>query len=435
MLILGNLYNQQNSLWVVVLSSIEIDGYNYVKKTNIIDDIVMYQYNIEIGDKPKYIQVGNETITIPNVKPQLNNTSVYFVSCDGQNIKKYENSNPIVVYNVNDNTDMWKKLYMDIKADMNIHKYVIHLGDQMYMDDAHDELIKNKTTNDEDTVRSTYYDVYKSNYANKYKKKILKSAYNVMIGDDHDIIDNYKSVPTNLTGTMLKNAKEMYKIFQEDLYGVTDHDIKHLVFNDFQIIIPDLRKYRQLITDTTTKYPIMGETQMIEFGNIVKNTPTNIKRTYYVSTIPLVGVNKTLDKIIGIVSGNTTVNIDDYISSNTYLTERVHIMNKLFELDNVVVIGGDYHYAEYYTFVKNGKTMKQITTSPISSDAITLRSPWYKKVLAWILTKLFYDKIIGDITIDKKWSVFDYNYLKITKNNARLCCYDKSKSKSIGMDV
>ena len=45
---------------------------------------------------------------------------------------------------------------------------------------------------------------------------------------------------------------------------------------DFQIIIPDLRKYRQLVTDTTTKYPIMGQTQMTEFKNIVKNTSLQI---------------------------------------------------------------------------------------------------------------------------------------------------------------
>ena len=48
MLILGNLYEQQDSLWVVVLSSIELDKYIYVKKTKVVDDIFVYQYNIEI---------------------------------------------------------------------------------------------------------------------------------------------------------------------------------------------------------------------------------------------------------------------------------------------------------------------------------------------------------------------------------------------------
>jgi hypothetical protein len=433
LLILGNMYYQDDSLWVIVMSSTELDGYRYFKKTMIIDDIIIYQYKIKIDNESKNIQIGYKTIIIPNIKPQLNNTSLYFVSCDGQNTKKYNFSNPIKVYNVIDDTDMWKKLYMDIKADTNFHKYVIHLGDQVYMDDAHDELIKNNTSNDTYTVRRTYYDVYNLNYNNKYKKKVLRNAYNVMIRDDHETISNYKTIPNNLTQIMLDNVNDMYKIFQEDLYGVEKHNIKHLVFKDFQIIIPDLRKYRQPITDNITKYPIMSETQMTEFDDIVKNTQSEIKRTYYVSTIPLVGVDKKLDKLISIISGNTNVNIDDYISSNNYLTERVFIINKLFELDNVVVIGGDYHYAEYYTFVKNGKTIKQITTSPISSDPLILQSSWYKKAIGWILINLFYDITIDNITINKEWFIFDYNYLKATNKNALLCCYNEDNSKSIAL--
>jgi len=433
MFILGNLYRQNDSLWVIALSSFKLIGYKYFKKTNIVDDNVIYQYNIEIDDENTNIQIGHKTIHIPNVKPQLNNTSVYFVSCDGQNTKY--NSNPISIYNVSDDTDMWKKLYMDIKADTNIHKYVIHLGDQVYMDEAHNELINNKMTNDDYVTRRIYYDVYKSNYANKYKKKILKSAYNIMIGDDHEIIENFGSVPNNLTETMLNNVKEMYEIFQQDLYGVKQHDIKHLVFNDFQIIIPDLRKYRKPITDNITKYPIMGENQMTEFDDIVKNTPPNIKRTYYVSTIPLVGIDKIMDKVMCIAIGdiNNTINADNYVSSNTYSAEQKYILNKLFELDNVVVVGGDYHYAEYYTFVKNGKTIKQIITSPISSDPAVLNYPLFYKALGYILALLLYDRTISGINIDKKWSIFDYNYLKITKDNATLSCYNTYNSKSIEM--
>lgn len=435
MLILGNLYNQDDSLCVIVLSSIEIDGYKYFKKTHIIDDIVIYQYNIEIDDETKNIQIGDELITIPNVKPELNNTSVYFVSCDGQNNKKYKYSNPIKIYNVSDDTDMWKKLYMDIKTDTNIHKYVIHIGDQVYMDDAHDELIQNKMMDDENTLRRTYYDVYKSNYNNRYKKEVLRSAFNVMIGDDHDLIDNYGSVPNNLTPTMLNNVKKMYHVFQEDLYGVKEHDIKHLVFKDFQIIIPDLRKYRNPITDNIAKYPIMGETQMTEFDNIVQNTPTNIKRTYYVSTTPLVGVNKILDFILDELSGGQAdYHLDYYIASSTYTNEQKYVLAKLFELNrDVVVICGDYHMADYYTFVKNGKCIKQITTSPVSSDPLGLRSPLYLRLLGWLLNKLLYDRTIDDIAIKKKWFVFDYNFLKMTHKDAVLSCYDECNSKCIEM--
>jgi phosphodiesterase/alkaline phosphatase D-like protein len=434
MLILGNLYNHKNSLWIIVLSSFELDDYKYFKKSQIIDGVIIYQYNIEISDNSN-IKLGSyKTICIPNVKPMLNNTSVYFVSCDGQNIKLYNSSNPIDVYNVSDDTDMWKKLYMDIKADTNIHKYVIHLGDQVYMDGAHDELIKNNMTNDDDIIQKTYYEVYKLNYSNKYKKNVLESAYNIMIGDDHETIDNYGSVPNILTQTMLKNAKYMYKIFQEDLYGIKQHNIKHLLFNDFQIIIPDLRKYRKTITDNITKYPIMGQIQINELYDIIKNTQTKIKRTYYVNTIPFIGINKTSDIFWRIITRYTDLNSDNYFSSDGYSNERIHIMNELFKLNgDVIVVCGDYHYAEYHTFIKNDKIIKQITTSPISSDPIPLRAPLYKQILMWILTYLLYDRIIDKIKITKKWSVYDYNYLKITNNNAMLNCYNDYYSKSIDM--
>ena len=108
-------------------------------------------------------------------------------------------------------------------------------------------------------------------------------------------------------------------------------------------------------------------------------------------------------------------------------------MNKLFELSKVVVVCGDYHYAEHYTLVKNDKTIQQITTSPISSDPITLRSPFYEKMLGWFLTTLLYERTIDDIAIDKKWFVFDYNYLKATSTSTYLCCYDEKSSKSIEM--
>jgi len=431
MLILGNLYKQDDHLWVIVLSSYKLDGYKYFKKTIVVDEIVIYQYKIQIGEKDTHIQIADETIKITNVTPELNNTSVYFVSCDGQFMKQVNEIIPI--YNIEDD-DMWKKLYMDIQADTNTHKFVIHLGDQVYMDAAHKELIENKTTDNEDTVRRTYYNYYNVNYENKYKKKVLESVHNIMVGDDHEVIDGYGSIKNNLTEIMIENVKKMYKIFQEDLYGIEDHNIKHLVFQDFQMIIPDLRKYRKLYTDNTTKYPIMGETQMTELENIIKNTQDTIKRSYYVNTIPLVGVNKLLNNLISTVSGIKTLYIDDYISSDGYLNERIHIMNELFKINNdVVVIGGDYHYAEYYNFIKNSKTIKQITTSPISSAHPGIFKIKLIDNVSEILLKLLYDRIIADTFIEKKWIVLDYNYLKVTEQNATLRCCDDKNNKIISM--
>jgi hypothetical protein len=372
------------------------------------------------------------TIQVGNSIPSLENTSFFFVSCDGQNTKKYKNSNPISVYSTKDDTDMWKKLYNDICADPNPHKYVIHLGDQVYLDDAHDALMENGTMNDAQTVLRTYYDVYDKSFNNLYKKRILESCYNVMMGDDHDIIDNYKSVENNLTPTMLNSAMLMYKAFQDDLCDTNGlgSSIKHITGADFQVIIPDLRKHRRLITEKID-FPIMGKTQFDELSSIVQRTPSSISKTIYASTIPLVGVNSTLDTTIGLLSGNKTVNIDDYISSASYLRERAMVLDKLFELNNVTVVGGDYHYAEHYELSKNGKTVHQFTTSPISSDPITLRNPWCEQVLFSTLVRFMYDWNVDDnISVDKKWSVFDYNYLKMANGSAALCCYNSENNKT-----
>ena len=175
----------------------------------------------------------------------------------------------------------------------------------------------------------------------------------------------------------------------------------------------------------------MGKIQIKELDDIVKNTPIHIDRTYYVSTIPLVGVSKLFRSVSVFLTGDATLHRDDYTSSSNYSTERTYIMNKLFELRSVIVVGGDYHYGEYHTLVKGEKLMKQITTSPISSDPAVLRSPLYEKMLAWLLTTILYDRTIDDIAIDKKWFVFDYNYLKTTSKSASLCCYDEDNTKSI----
>ena len=438
MIIVGNLYEYEMQLFVNIISSNKLDDYKMFDSVNIVDDVVIYKYIIKINDINTKIIFGNKYIDIPNIKPTSDNTSLYFVSCDGQNSEKYSFTSPAKYYYSCNNCDMWKKLYLDIKADKNIHKFVIHLGDQVYLDDANDELINNKIIDDTE-IKRTYFNVYYDNFNKKYKKKILRTVHNIMIGDDHEFINSYKSIPNNLTPSMIKNAHLMYKTFQESLYSFQEHNIKHLLFSDSQIIIPDLRKYRQNNTDTYKKYPIFGETQMNEFENIIKRTK-NIKNTYYVSTTPLIGISRLISKIAKIILGNKLLYTDDYISSNTYLNERDYVINKLFELDNnVIIIGGDYHYSELYNLTQINKetnkikTIKEIITSPISSDPFLLRENIILQIFCRLINMFVYDRYIKSINvnINKKWSVYDYNYLKIINNNPKLICYNNKHNKII----
>jgi len=64
---------------------------------------------------------------------------------------------------------------------------------------------------------------------------------------------------------------------------------------------------------------------------------------------------------------------------------------------------------------------------------IGLTSPLHEKIIGSLLGKLIYDRIIDNITIEKKWFILDYNYLKTTDKNAMLCCYNDNNSKKINI--
>jgi len=60
MFILGNLFTQGKRLHVIVLSSTKLDGHEHCKRTKIVDDVIVYQYNIEIGVTTKAIRIGQD---------------------------------------------------------------------------------------------------------------------------------------------------------------------------------------------------------------------------------------------------------------------------------------------------------------------------------------------------------------------------------------
>jgi predicted nuclease of predicted toxin-antitoxin system len=353
---------------------------------------------------------------------------------------------PVNFYNIknkDDNSDMWKKLYMDLKKDKNHYKYVIHMGDQIYLDDAVEEIKLLDAENNDDKIKKIYYSKYKKNYNKKYKKKILGSAFNIMIQDNHDTGINYGD--ECLSKKMLKYSNLIYVTLQENLYGINNNIIKHLQLDDFQIIIPDIRKYRKSST-TTRQFPIMGKEQIKELNDIISNTPMKIKKTFYVNTLPFLTFNKYIDKLGFIIFSyylKKELKSDHYVSSDSYMNERKYVINKLFTLNNVIIVAGDKHFADYHILKKNDKKMLHITSSPISSNlASYLNSPseltnLIAKKSVTVSQKFMYEKKmnnINNITIKRKWMVEDYNYLKVNNGKAMLKCYLKKNNKTICLE-
>jgi hypothetical protein len=80
----------------------------------------------------------------------------------------------------------------------------------------------------------------------------------------------------------------------------------------------------------------------------------------------LVSVNKMLDKVLELLSDEIIdYRLDHYIALPIYTLEQKYVLGKLFEFNSVVIIiCGEMHMVDYYTFIKNGKTIKQIITYP-----------------------------------------------------------------------
>lgn len=446
MFVLGNLLYENNVSFIIVISSKELNGYTYFDKTNVTNSVTIFRYKIEIKANEN-IQIGKKNIYIPSKRPCLENTSIYFLSCDGVNGFEYTYPNiyvgPLKLYNIKNKQkdyDMWKKLYMDLKNDNNDYKYVVHIGDQVYMDDANYEVNLLDVQKNDNKIKKIYYSEYKKNYNKKYKKKVLESAFNVMIQDDHEFTDNYGVVSNkklDLSKKMLKYLDLMYVTFQENLYGINSHNkiIKHLQFDDFQIIIPNIRKYRNT-SNKNAKFPVMGKKQIEEFDNIVSNTSKNIKKTIYVNTIPFASVNKYVDILYTIVTKKSIYKEEYYFSIPSYREERKYILNKLFHLDNVVIVSGDNHLADHHILKKNKKEISQIVTSPISSNPLFyISSSRYinsvSKAFGTIINKYLYERKFDNIKVKKEWFVNDFNYLKITNEKAMLKCFLKENNKVI----
>ena len=55
MFILGNFFHENDSSFVIVISSKELSDYTYVDKTNIIDNVTIFRYKKKIDDSMAFV--------------------------------------------------------------------------------------------------------------------------------------------------------------------------------------------------------------------------------------------------------------------------------------------------------------------------------------------------------------------------------------------
>jgi len=314
--------------------------------------------------------ISNKNSAVCTFTPIITATAI--ISCDGDGVYHYKTGNKAASWNTANCCNV---------------SHAIHIGDQVYIDDAYSSGM-NKITlkmSDEQAklvfeneIRQIYYDSW---YKCEEKRKFLASHSNIMIIDDHDIYDNFTSVDF-LENVYVKPRMKLFmdvaaRIAGEYQIGLSQDTIIEnydqlrniekvtILENDdikFVIVNSRLTKSQQYMFDADTQTQILGHIQNI-----------NQKKVVFVDQVsPFLLSHQYMQVRAFYKMGG--IDVTDHV---TYKNEWINDYNWLFSsLSNsnakhVVYVTGDLHVGQHHYLTPNNKDKKKIrclTSSPMSSN-------------------------------------------------------------------
>lgn len=121
-------------------------------------------------------------------------------------------------------TDLWRDLY-DRYASPGHVNLLLHLGDQVYGDQAFEESMHILRANaaDEEAVRERYRRLYRLTWNHPSQRLVMARVPNLMIWDDHDIRDDWGGYPAHrdpnsIEGHVGRLARQVYRDYQRQLW-------------------------------------------------------------------------------------------------------------------------------------------------------------------------------------------------------------------------
>ena len=228
------------------------------------------------------------TIHIPRTEHSTQTIKTHFLSCDGEHTKEYNTSSPVEFYSSAtpyslEFDSLWERLNATIAKDG--PSRVFHIGDQVYMDDVVSAVVFAETPKTQAEMMAMIGEFYRAKFNKPFRHCVLKSAFNVMMWDDHEVVNTYRTVlkhnarqyelPADLEPLLISAYHYYQRSLYEDPDAPSNMPTMHVQMEDAQFIIPDLVAFRKL-ADSPDAMPIMGEAQF----NHVKSLLDNPERTY-----------------------------------------------------------------------------------------------------------------------------------------------------------
>jgi hypothetical protein len=301
--------------------------------------------------------------------PVIKETAI--ISCDGDGLYHYKTGNK-------------QKAWKTVK-NVGVN-FAIHIGDQVYVDDAYKTGMKHinkQTTNEQATaifekeIRQIYYDSW---FNCEEKRFFLASCSNIMIIDDHDIYDNFTSydflenvltmdrmnlfinVASKIAGEYQISLSQNKRILNyQDLLSISKVTVLENTKTKFVIVNSRLTKTPNHMFDIKTKQLITNNVTLFTKKKIVfvdQVSPFLLSHQY--TQVRL------LYKIAGI-------DITDHITYNKkWIADYNWLFNTLCTKDSnkVVYVTGDLHAGQNHELVRNidSKRIRCLTSSPMSSN-------------------------------------------------------------------
>lgn len=384
-----------------------IDGFYFLKfefkSRNETEERIKRSYLFRYNGSQLFNVNGNEFTFYES--PVSKVPVVGFVSCNGTE-KSYPDPSDCNLYSG------WKHISNKLDKDYQMD-YLFLTGDQIYADSIYSKIeeLKSYQVKSESLTESLmkqidlfYLYLYIDSWGNKFVAQALASIPNIMVWDDHDIIDGFGSLNDSHCNPVLTElflvALRYYRIFQRRICDATDLakpnllDCSYLMLRNYLFVYPETRAHRspcQVMTDV--QYSQLRA--LVHDINIVAWTH-KAKLTYSwfaiccIIPVPLAHIDYTskferfifwLEKIKKnkfAVKEALDDDLLDHWDHKSHRKEQILLLDVLFEMasrldpKNLIIVSGDVHSNGAATITKSigNRTFSatQLVCSPIVNE-------------------------------------------------------------------
>lgn len=320
-------------------------------------------------------------------------------------------------------TDLWAQLrdqhVMTTEADGNAADMLVHIGDQVYADEAFAEgmnLCRDMRAAAPEACAQAIVELYREIYRRTWNqhacRTVLSNVPNLCIWDDHEIRNDFGSYDEDRdrgsdTFFVASMARVAYHEYQRQLWddmddvlpgragrplcaavdGPDNCEASLHVFGSFALLLLDQRGGRTFGFEAGYDRPFLGRAQweLIEAALASDGTLANVQHLVLASTIPLVYTGHTVSQMVAraLPPMRDKMGFGLVPAEQQRIMELVRLWRDARSGRDALLVAGDMHCGSCtHVFFDDRLVLRQVVTSPICNRPLTgLAFAWYRALM------------------------------------------------------